>query len=156
MDRGIVKYNEGFLLDLKRHLVKEVRNLICIDRLLSHESFVLISTGNHPEDIQSGRFLRRNEDIFILELPSVRYITGGAYVALICIIEINFSSRIKIFKFLQLLFLVFIELRRGTSPWAFSYSLISCANADKKRLKVDSLASLPTAFCQASRALFTL
>ena len=33
---------------------------------------------------------------------------------------------------------------------------ISCAKADKKHLNVRSLASLPVAFCQASRALLTL
>ena len=41
-------------------------------------------------------------------------------------------------------------------PWAFPYTLISCTNASKKRLNVMSLASLPVAFCQASRAFDTL
>ena len=46
-----------------------------------------------------------------------------------------------------------VEVRRGFSPWAFPYTLISCANADKKRLNVDSLASFLLACCQASRPL---
>src|SRR5690606_41054878 len=40
--------------------------------------------------------------------------------------------------------------------WAFPYTLISCANADKKRLKVDLLAAFPVAACQAALALPTL
>jgi hypothetical protein len=57
---------------------------------------------------------------------------------------------------LQLLCPVLAELRRGNSPRAFSHSPISCANADKKRLKVQSPASLPVAFCRSSPALPTL
>lgn len=74
----------------------------------------------------------------------------------ICIIKFYFTIGIKAFKFLQLLFLVCVELRRGGNPWAFSYSLISCTNAPKKRLKVMSLAFLPEAFSQDSRAFDTL
>ena len=66
MHRGIIKYDEDPLPDLQGHLVKEVRNLISIDKLLCYESLVLISAGNHPKDIQSGVFLRSNEDILIL------------------------------------------------------------------------------------------
>ena len=38
-----------------------------------------------------------------------------------------------------------VEMRRGFSPWAFPYTLISCANADKKRLNV-ALFSYPVRF----------
>lgn len=41
-------------------------------------------------------------------------------------------------------------------PLAFSYSLISCINVSKKRLKVMSLPFLHDAFSQASHALETL
>ena len=91
-----------------------------------------------------------------LQLPTVRDISFSTSVALISIIEPNTSFRRLTFKFLQLLDFVFIELRRGYSPWAFSYSLISCANADKKRLNVESLASLPEACSHAALALLTL
>jgi hypothetical protein len=74
----------------------------------------------------------------------------------IAIEEVDFSFGIKCFKFLQLPGLVFIELRRGYPPWTFSYTSISCAKADKKRLNVNSLASLPDAFCHASLAARTL
>ncbi|MDR1344992.1 MAG: hypothetical protein LBJ39_06525 [Tannerellaceae bacterium] len=51
----------------------------------------------------------------------------------------------------------FVFVSRGSVfPWAFSYTLISCANADKKRLKVKLLASFPVASCQAALALLTL
>ena len=56
----------------------------------------------------------------------------------------------------KLLVFVPVQLRRGLSPWAFSYTLISCANADKKRLNVISLACLPVACCHACLALLTL
>ena len=56
----------------------------------------------------------------------------------------------------KLLVFVPVQLRRGFSPWAFSYTLISCANADKKRLNVISLAFFPVACCHACLALLTL
>ena len=86
---------------------------------------------------------------------SVWHIPFSTGMALIGIVERNTPVTCLSFKFLQLLYLVFVELRRGYSPWAFSYTLISCANADKKRLKVMSLASLPVACSQAALALLT-
>ena len=116
----------------------------------------MVSSCNHSKDVQSTSLLGGYKYVFVFELPPIRYISGSAYVALVGIEKFYRAFCIKLFKFLQLLLFVFVELRRGCSPWAFSYSLISCAKADKKRLNVDSLASLPTAFCQASRALLTL
>lgn len=76
-------------------------------------------------------------------------------MALIGIVERDKTVFCLMFKFLQLLNLVLVELRRGCSPWAFPYTLISCANADKKRLKVISLASLPVVCSHAALALLT-
>ena len=156
MDRSIVKNNYRFLLNLKREPVKVIHNPVCIDGFLCRKAFILISSGNHTKDIKSCGFLGWNIDILIFELPSVRYITIGTYMTFISIIKFYFTFGIKAFKFLQLLFLVWVELRWGGTPWAFPYSLISCTNAPKKRLKVMSLAFLPEAFSQASRAFDTL
>ena len=120
------------------------------------EAFVAVVSGCHSKDVEPGNFLGRDEYIFPAELPAVRLIAFGADVAFIGVEEVYSPCRCLLFKFLQLLDLVFVELRRGFSPWAFSYTLISCAKAAKKRLNADSLASLPVACCHASRALFTL
>lgn len=140
MDRSIVKYNHRFLLYLKREPVKIIHKFFCIDGFLCQKAFILISSGYHAKDIKSCSFLGWNIDILIFELPTVRYITIGTYMTLICIIKFNFPFGIKTFKFLQLLFLICVELRWGDTPWVFSYSPISCTNAPKKRLKVMSLA----------------
>ena len=118
-------------------------------------SWAGIVTGYHAKDVKSCYSLGRDEDILSIQLPSVWHIPFSTGMALIGIIERNTPVTCLSFKFLQLLGLVFVELRRGYSPWAFSYTLISCANADKKRLKVMSLASLPVACSQAALALLT-
>jgi hypothetical protein len=110
----------------------------------------------HSKDVESVCLQRRDIDILVTKLPSVRNIPFGTDMTLIGKVQINLTVSFLLFKFLQLFGLILIKLRRGNSPWAFSYSLISCANADKKRLKVQSLASFPVAFCQSSQALLTL
>ena len=120
------------------------------------EALVAVVPGCHSENVEPCNLLGRDEDILPTELPAVGHISFRTDVALISIEDVYFSVCGFLFKFLQLLDLVFVELRRGFTPWAFPYTLISCANAAKKRLNVDSLASLPVACCHASRALFTL
>ena len=111
MDRSIVKNNYRFLLNLKREPVKVIHNPVCIDGFLCRKAFILISSGNHTKDIKSCGFLGWNIDMLIFELPSVRYITIGTYMTFIGIIKFYFTFGIKAFKFLQLLFLVCVELR---------------------------------------------
>ncbi len=111
---------------------------------------------NHAEEIESKTSLRRDVHILITELPAIGHITFGADMTFIPVIEINESGNGLTFEFLQLLGLIPIELRRGFTLGTFSYTSISRANADKKALKVCSLASLPEACCQASFAFFTL
>ena len=120
------------------------------------EALIAVVPGCHSEDVEPGNLLGRDEDILPTELPAVRHIAFRTDMTLVGVEEVNLPVFGLLFKFLQLLDLVFVELRRGFSPWAFPYTLISCANADKKRLNVDTLASLPVACCQASRALSTL
>ena len=155
MHCGIVKHNKGVLSDTEGEIVKETDNLVCRHPLGSGESLVLVVTGDHTENVESCDPLGRNEHVLSFQMPTVWYISFGTGVAFIGIIECDAALTCLSFKFLQLLDLVFVELRRGYSPWAFPYTLISCANADKKRLKVASLASLPVACSQAALALLT-
>lgn len=153
---SIVKENKSVHLQVERKFIKETEDFICRHLFECCESIVTVITVNHSKDIESCHPLGGDINILPLQLPTVRDISFSTSVVLICIIEPNTSFRRFTFKFLQLLDFVFIELRRGYSPWAFSYSLISCANADKKRLNVESLASLPEACSHAALALLTL
>lgn len=152
---GIIQNNDCILLYPEREAIEKVNNLICVNAFSGRESFISVITVYHSEDIDSLCLLGREIDILITKLPAIRNIAFGTDMTFIGKEKIDLAIYFQTFKFLQLLGLVLIELRRGNSPWAFSYSLISCANADKKRLKVQSLASFPVAFCQASRALLT-
>ena len=152
---SIVKHYKGVLSDAEGEVIKEADYLVSRHSLCSGESIILVITGYHTEDVEPGNPLGRDEHVLSFQLPSVWHIAFRTGMALVGIVERNTPVTCLSFKFLQLLDLVFVELRRGYSPWAFSYTLISCANADKKRLKVMSLASLPVACSQAALALLT-
>ena len=157
VDAGVVKHDDGVPLPgPEGKPVKEIRQPVGGYAAPRSEAFVSVVPCGHAEYVESGYLLGWDVDILTLELPSVRDVALGADMALVGIIKVYLAFFSFLFKFLQLLGLVLVELRRGFSPWAFPYTLISCANADKKRLNVDSLASLPLACCHASRALFTL
>lgn len=156
MDKGIVEDNKCIHLQIERNFIKVANYFICCHFLECCEAFVAGVLIYHPKDIETGDSLRRYVNILPLQLLTVRDISFCTSVSFVSIKESNASFRRLTFKFLQLLGLVFIEVRRGYSLWAFSYSLISCANADKKRLNVASLASLPDACSHATLALLTL
>lgn len=155
MDGCIVKHHKGVFTDAERKIVKETNYLVCCHSLCSGEPFILVVPGYHSEDIESCHPLGGDKDILSLQLPPVWHIAFCTGVAFIGIIECDETFFCLTFKFLQLSNLVPVELRRGYSPWAFPYTLISCANADKKRLKVMSLAALPVACSHAALALLT-
>ena len=152
----IVKHDESVFLNAQGKGIEVFNDLVRVNAFSRGEPMVAVVPVNHAEDVDPLCLPGRNIHVFVTELPPVRHIAFGAYMTFIGVIKIYLAVHVQMFKFLQLLGLIRIELRRGYSPWAFSYSLISCANADKKRLNVWSLASLPVAFCQASRALLTL
>lgn len=137
MHGSIVKDNKSVHLQVERKIIKETEDFICRHLFECCESIVTVITVNHSKDIKSCHPLGGDIYILPLQLPTVRDISFSTSVVLISIIEPNTSFRRLTFKFLQLLDFVFIDLRRGYTPWAFSYSLISCANADKKRLNVE-------------------
>jgi len=157
VDAGVVKHDDGIPLPRPEgHPVEEIRQLLCGYAGARGEAFVPVVPCGHAEYVEAGYLLGRDVDVLALELPAVRDVALGTYMALVGIVKVYPAFFSLVFKFLQLPGLVLVELRRGFSPWAFPYTLISCANADKKRLNVDSLASLPLACCHASRALSTL
>ena len=157
VDAGVVKHDDSVPCPgSARQPVEEVRKSLGSYAAERGEALVTVVTGCHAEYVEAGYLLGRDVDVLSTKLPAVRHVAIGADMALVGVEEVYPSFGGLPFKFLQLLGLVLVELRRGFSPWAFPYTLISCANADKKRLKVDSLASLPLACCHASRALFTL
>ena len=157
VDAGVVKHDDGVSSPgSEGQPVEEVRQLLCGYAAARGEALIAVVPGRHAEYVEAGYLLGRDVDILVPELPAVGHVALRADMALVGIEEVYQAAFRLLFKFLQLPGLVLVELRRGFSPWAFPYTLISCANADKKRLNVDSLASLPLACCHASRALFTL
>lgn len=155
MHCGIIKHDKGILADAEGKVVKETEYLVCRHPLGGGESFIPVVTGYHTEDVEPCNPLGRDEYVLSFQLPSVWHIAFRAGMAFVGIVERDTPVTCLTFKFLQLPNLMLVELRRGYSPWAFPYTLISCANADKKRLKVMSLASLPVACFHAALALLT-
>ena len=153
---GIVKYNKGVLTHTERECIEKTDYLVCGNTFRSGKTLIMVLAVDHSKDIEPCCYLGWNVYFLSGQLPTVGNVSLGTDVALISIIEGNSPFTFLFFKFLQLLVLIIIELRRGNSLWAFSYTLISCANADKKRLNVRSLASFPVASCQEALALLTL
>ena len=156
VDTRVVKDNESVLADTERKPVKEVGDFVCRHILGCGESFISVIMVYHAENVEPQSSFGRDIDILAAELPSVWHISLGAYMAFISIIKVDETVLFLLYEFLQLLGLICIELRRGFPLWTFPYTSISRAKADKKALKVLSLASFPEACCHASFAFFTL
>lgn len=152
----IVKYNKRVLADAERKPVHKIGNFVGCHILSGRESLISVISIYHAENIESQSPFGRNIDILTPELPSVWHVSLSADVAFISIIKIDETLFFLLYEFLQLLGLIHIELRRGFPLRTFSYTSISRAKADKKALKVLSLASFPEARCHASFAFFTL
>lgn len=137
VDVGVVEHDEGHLLDCLGIIVKEVHHHLGVDGSDSLESVVLVVPACHAGHAYARPFLGRDEDVLTLQMPCVGHIAAGAEMGLVTVKEVYETAIIKIFKFLQDLDLACVDLRRGFSPWAKSYSLISCAITAKKRLRVE-------------------
>ncbi len=157
VDAGVVKHDDSAPSPWpKGQPAEEVGQLVGGYASPRCEAFVSVVPCGHAEYVDTRYLLGRDMDFLSRKLPSVWDVAFRADVALVRIVE-AYPSVIRLsFKFLQLLGPVLVELRRGDSPRAFPYTLISCANAHKKRLKVESPASFPLDCRHASRALFTL
>lgn len=151
-----VKHNKCVLVDTERKPVNKVRNLVGGHILGGRESLIPVIAVYHAENIEPQPSF--GGDIYILtaKLPSVWHISLGADVALVSIIKVDETVFLLFYEFVQLLGLIRIELRRRFPLGTFSYTSISRAKADKKALKVLSLASLPEACCHASFAFLML
>ena len=156
MDTGIVKDNERGSRDRFGKFIYELCHILSLYTLAACKSVIDIIAVNHAEDIEPCSFHGRHEYILSRELPAVRDIALCTYMALISKEKINKSLIAQIFKFLQLLALNRVELRRGCYPWASGDTLISCAKTFKKRLKVMALAVFPEDASQRFLAAFTL
>ena len=152
MHAGIVEHDKGLFVDSEGILFEKINDFLGINGLTRAETLEAVVAVNHSKDIEPFGSFRWYIYVFSRKLPSVRDVAFGADMRFISIEEIDFSLGVKLFKFLQLPGLVLVELRRGHTPWTFSYTSISCAKADKKRLNVKSPASFPEDFCHASLA----
>lgn len=156
MDGCIVKDNECLSGYLSGEFIKIIGKHLPVDGLSRVESEILTCRRHHTEDIETLLLLYRYADILFGELPSVRHISTCAYMALVSEPKVYMSCFPKIYKFLQLEDLELHQLRRGRLPWAFPYTLISCAKTSKKRLKIDSLTCLLQDDSHASFAFLML
>lgn len=108
---GIVKNNKCVFLNLERECIKKLNNLVRNNAFRRTESVVSIISVYHSEDVDSVCFQRRDIDILVTELPPVGDIPFGADMAFISKVKIDFTVSFQLFKFLQLLGFVLIELR---------------------------------------------
>lgn len=152
----VIKHDNGFLHDAERQAVKILDDSLGVDRFCRGKPVIVGVPVNDAKAIEPELLVGRDIIILSLELPPVRHVATGAYMGFIPVIKVYKVFLVLILKFLQLLALVCVELRRGLSPWTFSYTFISRANADKKRLNVSSEALLPEDASQVAFAAFTL
>lgn len=153
---GIVKHDECVLPYCKGEPVKEIRDALGCHAIGGAEAVVVTVIVNHSPDIESCASVRGNGDVLSGELPSVWHVSFCTSEAPVSEIEIDEAFTVLLFKLLQLLLLISVELRRGCPFGRFPYTSKSCAKADKKALNVSRHASLPVACCHLSLAFMTL
>ena len=156
VDPCVIKHDNGLFADAKRQAVKILDDFLRVDGFRCGKPLIIGGPVDYAKAIESEFLVGRDVTILSFELPPVRHVAAGAYMGFIPVVKVYETLRTFIFKFLQLLALVGVELRRGLSPWTFPYTSISCTNADKKRLNVSSGAVLPEDAPQAAFAAFTL
>lgn len=87
---GIIQYKKSVFLYLEGKPVKKVSHLISSDTFCRIETLITVVAVYHAEYIQSERLLRRDKNIFSLELPAIRNISFRAYM--------TFISEVKVYK----------------------------------------------------------
>ena len=153
---GIVKHNECVLPYCKGELVKEIRYAFGCHAFGGAEAMIPAAVVNHSPYIESCAPVRWNGDVLTGEVPAIWHIAFGAGEAPVSEIEVDKTFPVLLFKLLQLLLLISVELRRGCPFGRLPYTSKSCAKADKKALYVSRHASLPVACCHLSLAFMTL
>ena len=139
MNGGVVEYNKCRLDNLLGKIIKIICQQLSSNGFGSVKSVIYAVWRHHSEDVEPLFLLSRNKNIFIIKLPTIRHVSGSAYMTLVSESEVNKSFFPEFYKFLQLKRFKIYQLRRGNSPWTYSYTFISCANNSKKRLNVVSL-----------------
>ena len=109
----IVKHDERISFYAQGKAIEVLNDFVRINAFSRGESMIAVVPVYHAEDVDSLCLLGRDIHIFVTELPAVRHIAFGAYMTFIGIIEVYFAVSVQLFKFLQLLGLIRIELRRG-------------------------------------------
>lgn len=115
----IVKHDERIFLYVQGKGVKVFNDLVRVNTFSRGEPMIAVVPVYHAEDVDPLCLLGWDIHVFVTELPAVRHIAFGAHMAFIGVIEVYLAVYVQMFKFLQLLGLIRIELRRGYSPWAF-------------------------------------
>lgn len=156
MDGCVVKNDKCHLVNRHGIIIQPFRKFLSGYGVSGVKPIVYTVGRHHSENIESFLIIGGNVDILIVELPSVRNIPTGAYMALVSEKEIDCPCTPKICKFLQLVAFELNKPRRGIYPWTFPYTFISCASKSKKRLKVASLTSRFDSFCHSDLAVLTL
>ncbi len=156
MEGGVVKHDESWLGYLFGESVKIGNHFVPSDGVRGVKSAISAVRADHSEYVEPFLLQGWHKNIFIVKLPAVGHIAACADMAFVSEVKVDGTDAPQFYKFLQLSAFELHQLRRGLVPWAFSYTLISCANKSKKRLKVDSLTSLFDAACHSAFAVFTL
>lgn len=146
----IVKHDKCLSVELERKSVEKINNAPCIDRFVGTEPFNTVIPVNHAKDVEPFGFFDGNVNIFSGKLPPIRDISFRADMKLVTIEEVDCSFFKKHFKFLQLLGLIRIDAATRAYPQDVFLYVYILRQYGKKRLNVDSLASLPEAFRQTS------
>ena len=110
----IVKHDERIFLYVQGKGVKVFNDLVRVNTFSRGEPMIAVVPVYHAEDVDPLCLLGWDIHVFVTELPAVRHIAFGAHMAFIGVIEVYLAVYVQMFKFLQLLGLIRIELRRGT------------------------------------------
>ena len=119
---GIVKHNECVLPYCKGEPVKKIGNAFGSHAVGGTESMIAAVIINHSPYIEPCASVGWNGDVFAGKLPAIRHIPFGAGKASVSEIEIYKTFSILLFKLLQLLLLISVELRRGCPFGRFPYT----------------------------------
>ena len=110
---SIVKHNNCDLPHCKGELVEEIRDAFGCHVFSGAEAMILAAVINHSPDIELCASVRWNGDVFALELPAIWHISFCTSETSFSKIEINEVVTVLLFKLLQLLLLISVELQRG-------------------------------------------
>ena len=89
VDCGVIRNDHSLFADAKREVLHKFDEPVGVYVLPGSETMINTIAVNHAEDIESSAFIYGHTEILILEFPCIRYITFGAYMAFISVIQVN-------------------------------------------------------------------